>query len=160
MDDIHSKSIIHRDIKLANILFTRDAVVKIVDLGMATFFSDSHFCGTPNYLAPELLEKDEKLSTAVDIWAFGVIFYYMLVGNPPFVADSVPELYKNIKKLEYSFPLNLDLDPLAVDLIKKIFVKYDRPGIQEILNHELFIVHQDAVRKCPDTLVDYFLTNQ
>ena len=88
---LHNKSIIHRDLKLGNILLDKDLIVKLCDFGLATKVIDDErkttICGTPNYIAPEILNQN-KLghghSFEVDIWSLGVIIFTLLAGRPPF----------------------------------------------------------------------------
>ena len=90
---LHSKGIVHRDLKLENLLLHGElpkAVVKIADFGLSKVFSSnatlSTVCGSPLYMAPELLMLDQKsaYSPAVDIWSVGVILFILLAGYSPF----------------------------------------------------------------------------
>jgi serine/threonine protein kinase len=94
---LHSQNIVHRDIKLSNILISHvsDDVlhIKLCDLGFATRIchpDEEHFtlCGTPHYLSPEVVEQ-QRHSFPVDIWALGVVFYMLLEGRPPFGQQGV-----------------------------------------------------------------------
>lgn len=92
---LHSKGIVHRDLKLENLLLDGDlpkATVKIADFGLSKVFSSnatlSTVCGSPLYMAPELLMLDQKsaYSPAVDVWSIGVILFILLAGYSPFGA--------------------------------------------------------------------------
>ena len=61
-------------------------------------------CGTPNYIAPEILDGSTGHSYEVDVWSFGVLMFTMLLGKPPFETNDVKETYKRIKMNAYSFP--------------------------------------------------------
>jgi polo-like kinase 1 len=83
--------------------------VKIGDFGLATkleFDGDRKrtICGTPNYIAPEILEGKNGHSYEVDTWSLGVIIYTLLFGKPPFETQDVKTTYQKIKKNQYSFP--------------------------------------------------------
>ena len=97
-------------------------------------------CGTPNYIAPEVLEGKEGHSYEVDIWSFGVILYTMLIGRPPFETQEIKQTYKRIKAINYQFPENVQVSKEAKDLIKRILVldPYERPSIEECLDHPFF----------------------
>ena len=89
---IHSKNIVHRDLKLGNLFLTNDMQLKIGDFGLSEKLTKQNqklnsLSGTPNYIAPEILSKIGH-SYEVDIWAIGVITYTMLVGAPPFQAKT------------------------------------------------------------------------
>lgn len=113
---IHSKNIIHRDIKLDNILIDLNNTIKICDFGVSKqirtgeIISDQ--CGTPAYIAPEILRNNGYEGYGVDIWSAGVVLYTMLTGTVPFKAHKIEELHKLILKGKYmsisEFNNNLD----------------------------------------------------
>ena len=95
---VHSKKVIHRDLKLGNLFLTERMQLKIGDFGLAAqVFYDGErkktICGTPNYLAPEVLENNNGHSYEVDYWSIGVILYTMLCGRPPFESVEVKQTY-------------------------------------------------------------------
>jgi polo-like kinase 1 len=99
--------------------------VKIGDFGLATkleFEGDRKrtICGTPNYIAPEILEGKTGHSYEVDIWSLGVIIYTLLVGRPPYETADVKTTYQKIKKNHYSFPDNIKLSKQSKSLISCI----------------------------------------
>lgn len=83
---LHSQGIAHRDLKLTNMLVDREFRVKLIDFGFAdnTRRTLKAYCGTPSYMAPELVQKKEYVGTAVDIWALGVVLFKMLTGEYAF----------------------------------------------------------------------------
>ena len=83
---IHDQNIAHRDIKLENILLTKSGVVKLIDFGFAISSNGplKTFCGTPTYMAPELVRRAEYFGPSVDKWALGVLIYRMVSGWYPF----------------------------------------------------------------------------
>ena len=115
MSYLHGERIIHRDLKLGNIFLNDEMQIKIGDFGLATYCSENDrkrtLCGTPNYIAPEILVKKGH-SLEVDIWSSGCIMYTLLVGKPPFETSSLKETYrpglKKFSKISY-FPLNFIL---------------------------------------------------
>ena len=98
----HSKSILHRDIKLDNILLSAHGEVKICDFGVSKVVKRGEImteqCGTPAYIAPEILADRGYEGFAVDIWSAGVVLYAMLYGVVPFRANNMSELQKLIIK--------------------------------------------------------------
>ena len=140
---IHSFSpkIIHRDIKPENLLLDDNYRVLLSDFGWSNFLDDDEFrktfCGTPEYLSPEMVKK-EGHNEMVDIWALGVLMFEFLAGYAPFAGNFQKELYNNIKKLKISWPV--DFPPLAKNLITKILKlnPTERLSLDEILDHPWF----------------------
>ncbi|XP_049632139.1 protein kinase C delta type [Suncus etruscus] len=105
---LHSKGIIYRDLKLDNVMLNSAGHIKIADFGMCkeNMFGDklaSTFCGTPDYIAPEILQG-LKYSFSVDWWSFGVLLYEMLIGQSPFHGDDEDELFESIRVDTPYFP--------------------------------------------------------
>ena len=140
---IHSFSpkIIHRDIKPENLLLDENYRVLLSDFGWSNFLDENEFrktfCGTPEYLSPEMAKK-EGHNEMVDIWAMGVLMFEFLAGYSPFFGSCPKELYNNIKKLKIQWPV--DFPPLAKNLITKILKinPSERLSINEILDHAWF----------------------
>ena len=116
---IHRKKIVHRDIKLDNILIDLTNTVKICDFGVSKKINKGDMmydhCGTPAYIAPEIFKNHGYEGFACDIWSAGVTLYYMLGGMQPFCAESIKDLEKVI--LEGKYEKLEDVSPEANDLI-------------------------------------------
>lgn len=137
---LHNQKIIHRDLKLGNIFLNDEMEVKLGDFGLATKESfdgerKRTLCGTPNYIAPEVLTKKGH-SYEVDIWSIGCILYTLLVGKPPFETQTLKETYKRIRANEYHVPSRVG--PHAKNLIRQLLQDdpMRRPGIDAILNDD------------------------
>jgi len=107
---LHETGIVHRDLKPENLIYQSsndDALLKLTDFGLAKYRSRetqlSTACGTPGYVAPEVLEG-KQYGKEVDLWSLGVILYILLCGFPPFYDESTAGLYRQIKKGQYDFP--------------------------------------------------------
>ncbi|KAI8324593.1 Pkinase-domain-containing protein [Martensiomyces pterosporus] len=147
---LHSKHIVHRDLKLENLLLDRNRNIKITDFGFANQFRApgddlmSTSCGSPCYAAPELVVSDGPyVGTAVDIWSCGVILYAMLAGYLPFdddpsnpEGDNITQLYKYILSTPLVFPESVS--SLARDLLRRMLVPnpVKRATLEEIKAHE------------------------
>jgi len=137
---LHDNKIIHRDLKLGNVFLNDLMEVKIGDFGLATkvdFDGERKrtLCGTPNYIAPEVLGKKGH-SYEVDVWSLGCILYTLLVGKPPFETQTLKDTYTRIKKNEYHIPSRVG--PLARNLIQRL-LQHDpakRPSVAEILRDD------------------------
>ena len=136
-----SPKIIHRDIKPENLLLDDNYRVKLSDFGWANYQDENQlrktFCGTPEYLSPEMIRKTGH-NYLVDIWTLGVLLFELLAGYAPFTGANQSELFINIKKLKINWPI--DFPPLAKNLVSKILKlnPNERLSIQEISNHPWF----------------------
>jgi len=98
--------VIHRDIKGANILTTKNGVVKLADFGVATKLTDTErnnsFAGTPYWMAPEVIEMSGHITSACDIWSLGCTVYELLKGTPPYFEvnqfSAIPAMIKIVKE--------------------------------------------------------------
>lgn len=146
----HDKNVVHRDIKPENLLMahkTDDADVKLVDFGFAAVangFNLTEPCGTPAYVAPEILEG-RPYGKPVDMWSFGVLLYILLCGGPPFYAQDQQVLFKKILTGKFAFDLERwrNISSTAKDLISKLLTlsPIRRLTVDEALNHEWLQTH-------------------
>ncbi|ODV78763.1 Pkinase-domain-containing protein [Suhomyces tanzawaensis NRRL Y-17324] len=176
---LHENNIIHRDIKPENILLDvtprtslnekqtgpwddheYDVKVKIADFGLAKFIGELKFtntlCGTPAYVAPEILLNDRNYSTKVDLWLAGVLLYVCLCGFPPFSDELAPPNMKDqILQGKYAFysPYWDDISDSALDLISNLLVvdARDRFDIVRTCHHFWFGEADQQVRAVSDT---------
>ena len=133
--------IIHRDIKPENVVLDENMVGKLTDFGWSNYMQGdmkrTTVCGTPVYLAPEIINNrghDEK----VDIWCIGVLLFELMTGFAPFQGNDVQTVKYNISRLKISWPKNMDKE--AADLISKILKYYpeERISLEQMLLHPFF----------------------
>uniref|UniRef100_A0A8B9S876 Serine/threonine-protein kinase PLK3 n=1 Tax=Apteryx owenii TaxID=8824 RepID=A0A8B9S876_APTOW len=139
---LHLKGILHRDLKLGNFFINENMELKVGDFGLAACqdISDQKkktICGTPNYLAPEVLLRQGH-GPESDVWSLGCVMYTLLCGNPPFETSDLKETYRCIKQVDYTLPAFLSVP--AKHLIAGILKRnpQDRLTLEEILDHEFF----------------------
>ncbi|MCJ1436191.1 Cell cycle serine/threonine-protein kinase cdc5/MSD2 [Xylographa pallens] len=153
---LHSRNVIHRDLKMGNIFLDCNMNIKLGDFGLAAILiteSDvtavsrrTTLCGTPNYIAPEILERGRKgHDYKVDIWALGVIFFALLTGYPPFSDKVQEEIYRKVRCLEYTWPANArnDYPEEAKALVSSLLKTSaeERPEPDQIVGHAFFSMH-------------------
>ncbi|KRZ88239.1 Serine/threonine-protein kinase N2 [Trichinella sp. T8] len=115
---LHDNKIIYRDLKLDNLLLDRDGYLKIADFGLCKEnmgFEDrtSTFCGTPEFLAPEVL-SESMYTRSVDWWGLGVLIFEMLVGEPPFSGDDEEEIFDSIVNDDVRYPRFLSIEAISI----------------------------------------------
>ena len=127
----HAMGVAHRDLKLQNLLIDADDNLKIADFGLCNFVKNAFgmdtllktMCGTPNYVAPEVLSSADSpyRGEPADIWSCGVILYTMLAGRLPFDDRITDALYAKIRSATYSYPSH-GFPPGAADLVQRLLV--------------------------------------
>lgn len=148
----HSRCITHRDIKLENLLLDDNNNIKIIDFGFSTCIPNDKkikiFCGTPSYMAPEIVLKLEYAGPPADIWALGVLLFTLLSGQFPYRGATDAELYKKIRRADYKLPSDViaSLTNEAINLLKRIFAidANFRPSARDILNDPWFTERPDS----------------
>uniref|UniRef100_A0A3P8Y9S4 non-specific serine/threonine protein kinase n=1 Tax=Esox lucius TaxID=8010 RepID=A0A3P8Y9S4_ESOLU len=148
LDYLHSAKIVYRDLKLENLMLDKDGHVKITDFGLCKEgITDAAtmktFCGTPEYLAPEVLE-DNDYGRAVDWWGLGVVMYEMMCGRLPFYNQDHEKLFELILMEEIKFPRTLSSD--AKSLLSGLLIKDPNKRLgggpddaKEIMRHSFFV---------------------
>ena len=108
LDYCHRNSIVHRDLKIENILISKTGDIKIIDFGLSNLFAPRNylktFCGSLYFAAPELLQAKQYTGPEVDIWSFGIVLYVLVCGKVPFDDQSMPQLHTKIKKGVVDYP--------------------------------------------------------
>ena len=144
---MHDQDILYRDLKPENLLLDREGHVVLTDFGLCKEFITSNdttqtFCGTPEYLAPEVLRK-EPYSKAIDWWCYGSVLYEMLYGLPPFYSKDSQEMYRKILNQPLAFK-SWASSP-AKDILSQLLQKDPRKRMgnsiddfQEIKAHHFF----------------------
>ena len=147
LEYLHTKGIVYRDLKPENILMDDQGYLKLADFGMAKKLKDDEkamsFCGTPEYLAPEIITMEGHDKNA-DWWSFGILLFEMLCGLPPFYVENLDKMYEMIKNNPVKFPKRITLSEDAKDVIRKLLEKNPKKrlgahnGIEEIKKHPFF----------------------
>ena len=137
---IHSKSILHRDIKLDNILLDGKGKVKIADFGVSKSVKKGEVMyeqsGTPAYIAPEIIRDKGYKGFKADLWSAGVVLYALLTGTVPFKANNMKDLHQQILNARYN--MKEDISPDAQNLIRGL-LNIDpkkRLSVNQVLQHK------------------------
>jgi len=138
------KKLIHRDLKPSNILLVKNddekSIIKIADFGYARYIETQDLaettCGTPLYMAPEVLQS-QKYDSKADLWSVGCIMYEMLTGRVPFAAQTHYQLFEKIKSQEVAIPIDLNISDECRDLLLRLLKKTptDRISFEEFFHH-------------------------
>ncbi|KAJ1970156.1 Serine/threonine-protein kinase [Dispira parvispora] len=136
----HAYSIIHRDLKLENVMIDRHTKrIKLIDFGLANFFDSQSMlataCGSIPYTAPEILRGDKYVGPEVDVWSVGILLYVMTTGMLPFGDPSVPKNYENIAAGNFWIPSGMteELQNLLIRMLDPNVKR--RIGLSEIASH-------------------------
>lgn len=143
LSHIHNFSIIHRDIKPENCLLGSSGQLKLCDFGWAVYAPSSRrktMCGTLDYLPPEMIHS-QNYDHSVDIWAFGILVYELLIGAPPFEHDDERITLDKIKNLHFEFPSELNIADSAKELILLLLKlnPQERICLDQMKNHQFLL---------------------
>ncbi|BGO96863.1 Serine/threonine-protein kinase [Rhodotorula toruloides] len=135
----HANSIVHRDLKIENILISKTGNIKIIDFGLSNLYSPvshlSTFCGSLYFAAPELLNAKPYTGPEVDVWSFGIVLYVLVCGKVPFDDQSMPALHAKIKRGQVEYPTWLSSECKHLLSRMLVTVPAQRATLTEVLNH-------------------------
>ena len=135
----HAHNVVHRDLKIENILISKSGNIKIIDFGLSNLYSPqaqlSTFCGSLYFAAPELLNARPYRGPEVDVWSFGIVLYVLVCGKVPFDDQSMPALHAKIKRGQVEYPPWLSTE--CRHLLSRMLVTnpITRATLPEVLSH-------------------------
>jgi serine/threonine protein kinase len=162
LDYCHHNNIVHRDLKIENILISNSGNIKIIDFGLSNLYSPlrhlSTFCGSLYFAAPELLNAKLYTGPEVDVWSFGIVLYVLVCGKVPFDDQSMPALHAKIKRGLAEYPAWLSND--CKSLLQRMLNTnpQERATLAEVLAHpwmtkgfdgrppESHLIHREPLR--------------
>ena len=139
LEYLHSFNVVYRDLKPENVLVATDGHIKLADFGLSKegIIDDctgaDTFCGTPEYLAPEILHR-QAYGTAVDWWSLGMLTFEMLTGLPPWYSKNRQVMFQGICFGELQFPANGSVSSSAQDFISGLLIRDPRRRIEKVQN--------------------------
>ncbi|ESK83957.1 camk camkl kin1 protein kinase [Moniliophthora roreri MCA 2997] len=165
LDYCHRNNVVHRDLKIENILISQTGNIKIIDFGLSNLYDPSShlatFCGSLYFAAPELLNAKVYTGPEVDVWSFGVVLYVLVCGKVPFDDQSMPALHAKIKRGLVEYPVWLSAE--CKHLLSRMLVTNPalRAPLSEVISHpwmvrgfsgppENHLLHREPLR--PDEL--------
>nr|CCC91198.1 putative serine/threonine-protein kinase [Trypanosoma congolense IL3000] len=159
---MHSNLIIHRDLKLGNVMIDLAGNMKVGDFGFASELTSpldrkTTVCGTPNYIAPEVLACETSSAgygLEADIWSLGVLLYALAIGKPPFETKDIKTTQCRIMAVDYAFPKEVPIPETCKDLIRWMLQKNPqrRPSPVQVLAHSFLCLPAPA-RTVPKSLI-------
>jgi len=146
----HRKELVHRDIKLANILIDKNMKIKLTDFGLCALMEESYdgyfydTAGTPRYTAPEILEEN-GYDESIDVWGIGIILFILLTGAYPFTGSERKKIFKRIKTKNIDYD-KYDITDSEISLLKRLLCKNPdyRIQLEDITKHEWFDSFSDS----------------
>ena len=135
----HTRGVVHRDLKVENLLLDGDSNIKLADFGFSNYYTEksllSTWCGSPPYAAPELFEGKKYVGPKVDMWSLGVVLYVLVSGTLPFDGPTLMDLRERVVRCQYRIPFFLSQE--CEQLLKGLLViePEKRLGIDTIISH-------------------------
>jgi len=162
VEHLHSLGIVHRDIKLENLLLDSRGRVKLIDFNLSSLYSDktflSRFCGSLPYCPPEMVLRTPYVGPEVDVWALGVLFYLFLFARYPFPVDDERDInclrkfMTNLLNAQFTLPTYHPYTSEAINLLRSFFKtdRTKRPSLEVIKSHPWFrIMREEEKRRNP-----------
>ncbi|KAL1943622.1 hypothetical protein VTO73DRAFT_4067 [Trametes versicolor] len=152
LDYCHKNNVVHRDLKIENILISHSGNIKIIDFGLSNLYNPvdhlATFCGSLYFAAPELLNAKVYTGPEVDVWSFGVVLYVLVCGKVPFDDQSMPALHAKIKRGLVEYPVWLSAE--CKHLLTRMLVTNPaaRASLTEVLSHPWMV---RGFRGAPDS---------
>ena len=139
LEYLHGNNIVHRDLKIENIMISTSGEIKIIDFGLSNVY-DKHkqlhtFCGSLYFAAPELLKANPYTGPEVDVWSFGVVLYVLVCGKVPFDDEVSSVLHEKIKQGKVEYPNHLSIE--VISLLSKMLVvdPSRRASLRQVVDH-------------------------
>ncbi|SMN21648.1 similar to Saccharomyces cerevisiae YDR122W KIN1 Serine/threonine protein kinase involved in regulation of exocytosis [Maudiozyma saulgeensis] len=136
---LHANNIVHRDLKIENIMISTSGEIKIIDFGLSNVYDSRKllhtFCGSLYFAAPELLKAMPYVGPEVDIWSFGVVLYVLVCGKVPFDDENSSVLHEKIKQGKVEYPNHLSIE--IISLLSKMLVvdPQKRAKLKQVIEH-------------------------
>ncbi|KAL6941392.1 hypothetical protein ACO0RG_002522 [Hanseniaspora osmophila] len=146
---LHMNNIVHRDLKIENIMISKTGEIKLIDFGLSNFYNYSSklhtFCGSLYFAAPELLMAKPYTGPEVDVWSFGVVLYVLVCGKVPFDDENASVLHAKIKEGKVEYPNHLSIDSIALLSRMLVVDPLKRASLQQVICHQWMNKNYDFI---------------
>lgn len=137
---LHKNNVVHRDLKIENIMIDSHGNLKLIDFGLSNFYNPRSiletYCGSLYFAAPELLTATPYVGPEIDVWSFGVVIYVLVCGRIPFDDDDANELHAKIKSGKFSFPDFVSSEAKSLIRMMLVVDPYNRATLPQVLKHK------------------------
>ncbi|CAI4038004.1 hypothetical protein SMKI_04G3430 [Saccharomyces mikatae IFO 1815] len=140
---LHANNIVHRDLKIENIMISDSSEIKIIDFGLSNLYDSRKqlhtFCGSLYFAAPELLKAHPYTGPEVDVWSFGVVLFVLVCGKVPFDDENSSVLHEKIKQGKVEYPQHLSIE--VISLLSKMLVvdPKRRATLKQVVEHHWMV---------------------
>ncbi|CAI4058193.1 hypothetical protein SKDZ_04G3410 [Saccharomyces kudriavzevii ZP591] len=140
---LHANNIVHRDLKIENIMISDSSEIKIIDFGLSNLYDSRKqlytFCGSLYFAAPELLKANPYTGPEVDVWSFGVVLFVLVCGKVPFDDENSSVLHEKIKQGKVEYPQHLSIE--VISLLSKMLVvdPKRRATLKQVVEHHWMV---------------------
>ncbi|CCD27017.1 serine/threonine protein kinase KIN1 NDAI_0J01250 [Naumovozyma dairenensis CBS 421] len=146
---LHANNIVHRDLKIENIMISSNGNIKIIDFGLSNLYDKSKklktYCGSLYFAAPELLRANPYIGPEIDVWSFGVVLYVLVCGKVPFDDENSNVLHEKIKQGRVFYPQFLSIEVISLLSTMLVVDPFKRATLDQVMKHHWMVKDYDSI---------------